>query len=288
MTSQLTTALILLTIVLVGGRYAKAISNTREETKRTEVEAKKLVSLSQEETKRTRAIARTAKNHLQRRRSSKGSPEPPMSDQEIADHERMKYLGESHLEPLYMACFEKQRKLQFEDIIRNLSPGSPPRAIEVEPEPTREVEMDGMFLILRLHSGNQRDGYRAEVQRDDGLEALVDISDTETSPDEKSILQKSEWEKAPLYMRINLKIQRMKVISAKLLHTATSEPSSPDPTMRQKYNKLLPSLPSNQTTDDYSRSTLRLFPSPPPPTNYSHPQPPQLPPTPPRTNGSNP
>ena len=46
---------------------------------------------------------------------------------------------------------------------------------------------------------------------------LLDIPGTAISPDEKSILQKSELEKRPLYMRINARMRRGEIISAKLM-----------------------------------------------------------------------
>ena len=65
----------------------------------------------------------------------------------------------------------------------------------VRPEIIEEVRLDGFFVILWVSSGAQRDGCRARVRREDGLETLIDIPGTAISPDEKSILQKSEWEK---------------------------------------------------------------------------------------------
>ena len=55
-----------------------------------------------------------------------------------------------------------------------------------------EVRLDELFVILWVSSGAQRDGYRAWVRREDGLETLIDIPSTAISWDEKSILQKGE------------------------------------------------------------------------------------------------
>ena len=52
---------------------------------------------------------------------------------------------------------------------------------------------------------------------------LLDIPGTTTSPDEKSILQKSEWEKRSLYMRINTRMRRGEIISAKLIHAGMED-----------------------------------------------------------------
>ena len=231
-------------IVLVAGWYAKDIINNREETKR-------MLFLSQEATKRTRIIAGMAKRKPSSEETSELSLSPFKNDQEITPLDEAKQLFEAHLEPLHRARFEKQRRAQFEDILRTLSPDSPPRAIDVEPEPIEEAQMDG--LILRVFSGDQWDGYRAEVQCEDGLETLIDIPNTAISSYEKSILQKSEWEKSPLYMHINLKIQRGEVISAKLIHADTEDRSKTNRTSRHKFNKHLLELPSNQMIDDYSR-----------------------------------
>ena len=186
--------------------------------------------------------------------ASKGFLVPFKNDQEIMDLETAKQLFEAHFRPLFRDRFEKQRRARFEDILRNLNSGSPPRAIDVEPEPIEEVRMDGLFLILRVFSGDQRDGYRAEVQREDGLETLIDIPSTAISSDEKSILQKSEWEKRPLYMRINLKIQRGEVISAKLIHADTEDRSKTNPLNHRQANGYRLDLPSNQMRADYSRT----------------------------------
>ena len=61
---QPTIVIVALTTVFGGGWYAKSIVNNREETKRTEVEARNLVSLSQEGTKRARIIAEMAKENV--------------------------------------------------------------------------------------------------------------------------------------------------------------------------------------------------------------------------------
>ena len=57
-------AIVGLATVFGGGRYAKSIVNNREETKRTEVEAKKLVFLSQEETECARIITGMARENV--------------------------------------------------------------------------------------------------------------------------------------------------------------------------------------------------------------------------------
>ena len=88
MTTELTTALIFLAAVLVGGWYVKDIINNREETKRIEAEAKKEIALaetearlktalSEEETKHTRIIAGLADREPTKEKALEGFPAPP-------------------------------------------------------------------------------------------------------------------------------------------------------------------------------------------------------------------
>ena len=112
---------------------------------------------------------------------------------------------------------------------------------------------DGYFVILWVSPGAWRDGYRARVRREDGLEASVDISSTAISSDQKTILQKSEWEKRTLYMRINTRVRRGKIVSARLIQAGMEDRSKTNRTSRDKFNKHPLELPSNQMIDDYSR-----------------------------------
>ena len=84
-------------------------------------------------------------------------------------------------------------------------------------------------MILWVSSGAQRDGYQARVRRADGLETLIDIPSTAISWDEKSILQKSEWEKKSLYMRINARMRCREIVSAKLIQAGMEDRSKTNP-----------------------------------------------------------
>ena len=84
-------------------------------------------------------------------------------------------------------------------------------------------------MILWVSSGAQRDGYRARVRRTDGLETSIDIPSTAISSDEKSILQKSEWEKRSLYMRIDAGMRCGEIVSAKLIQAGMEDRSKTNP-----------------------------------------------------------
>ena len=83
--------------------------------------------------------------------------------------------------------------------------------------------LDGYFVILQASSGVGGYGYRTRVRREDGLEASVHISSTAISSDQKTILQKSEWEKRTLYMRINTRVRRGKIVSARLIQAGMED-----------------------------------------------------------------
>ena len=143
MTPEPAIAIVGLATVFGGGRYAKSIVNNREETKRTELEAKKLVFLSQEETECARIIAGKARENV--------------------------VLKESL----------DRYKTPFEHVMRSLDPddtlsvndqeiidGETARQLfRARPETIEEVRLDGFFVILWVSSGAQRDGYRARVRR---------------------------------------------------------------------------------------------------------------------------
>ena len=97
------------------------------------------------------------------------------------------------------------------------------------PEIIEEVRLDGYFVILWVSPRAQRDGYRARVRRADGLETLIDIPSTTISWDEKSILQKSEWEKRSLYMRIDARMRRGEIVSANLIQAGMEDRSKTNP-----------------------------------------------------------
>ena len=91
--------------------------------------------------------------------------------------------------------------------------------------------LDGFFVILQVSSGAQRDGYRARVRREDGLETSIDIPSTAISSDQKTILKKSEWEKRSLHMRINTRVRRGKIVSARLIQAGMEDRSKPNPSV---------------------------------------------------------
>ena len=97
------------------------------------------------------------------------------------------------------------------------------------PETIEEVRLDGFFMILWVSSGAQRDGYRARLRREEGLETSIDIPSTAISWDEKSILQKSKWEKRSPYMGINARMRRGEIISAKLIQAGMEDRSKTNP-----------------------------------------------------------
>ena len=108
MTPELAIAIVGLATVFGGGWYAKSIVNNREKTKRTEVEAKKLVSLSQEETERARITAGVARENVVLKESLDRYKTPfehvmrhldpddtlSINDQEIIDGETARQLSE--------------------------------------------------------------------------------------------------------------------------------------------------------------------------------------------------
>ena len=200
MSPQPTIVIVALTTVFGGGWYAKKIINHREE-------ARKLVSLSQEETKPARIIAEMAKENVVRKESL----------------------------DRYKTPFEHvTRSLDPEDTLsvndQEIIDGKTARQLfRARPETIEEVRLDGFFVILWVSSGAQRDGYRAWVRREDGLETLIDIPSTAISSDEKSILQKSEWEKKSLYMRINARMRRREIVSAKLIQAGMEDRSKTNP-----------------------------------------------------------
>ena len=53
----------------------------------------------------------------------------------------------------------------------------------------------------------------------------IDIPSTTISWDEKSILQKSEWKKRSLYMRINARMRRREIVSANLIQAGMEDRS---------------------------------------------------------------
>ena len=134
-------------------------------------------------------------------------------------------------------------KTPFENVMRRLDPDdtlsvndqeiidgeTASQLFRARPETIEEVRLDGFFVILWVSSGAQHDGYRARVRREDGLETSIDIPSTAISSDEKSILQKSEWEKRSLYMRINTRMRRREIVSAKLIQAGMEDRSKTNP-----------------------------------------------------------
>ena len=121
-----------------------------------------------------------------------------------------------------MRSFEPDDTLSVND--QEIIDGETARQLfRARPETIEEDRLDGRFVILWVSSGAQRDRYRAQVRREDGLETSIDIPSTAISSDQKSILQKSELEKRPLYMRINARMRRGEIISAKFIHAGMED-----------------------------------------------------------------
>ena len=205
MTPQPTTTLVALATVLGAGWYAKEIINNREEARKeaalAETDAKLKIALSESEAERGRIIAGMARENVVL--------------QESLDRYKTPFEN-------VMRSFDPDDTLSVND--QEIIDGETvSQLFRARPETIEEVRLDGFFVILWVSSGAQRDGYRARVRREDGLETLIDIPDTAISPDEKSILQKSEWKKRPLYMRINARMRRGEIISAKLIHAGMED-----------------------------------------------------------------
>lgn len=96
--------------------------------------------------------------------------------------------------------------------------GSDAKEITHKPrEQSKEIRLDGEFIITSVDSGGQK-GYRIKVQRRADQKVItVSIQDGTLTDEQKDTLKNNEWAKKPVLMEINAKELRGEITSATLV-----------------------------------------------------------------------
>ncbi|TQD37485.1 hypothetical protein ACTTAK_06415 [Rhodobacter capsulatus] len=92
------------------------------------------------------------------------------------------------------------------------------------PSEAIEARRDGNYRILEVKSGLVRNGFKALVEAVDTKDRInLDIPSGTLTEQQLESLKRGEWEKKPLFMRINVAIRDGQIVRATLSHAGLNE-----------------------------------------------------------------
>lgn len=98
------------------------------------------------------------------------------------------------------------------------------KIVKMKPDEPIEIRLDGEYRILSVQSGAVRSGFKATIENIESSEQLIiDIPEGTLDASQLDSLQKGEWAKTPLYMRINGTKRNDKIIKATLTHAGLDD-----------------------------------------------------------------
>ena len=271
MTPELLIAFVVLSTVLGGGWFAKKIVNDREETKRREVEAKEKTKRIEAEAKKEVALAEIEvklKIALSESETKRTGLITGMARENVVLKESL-----------------DRCKAPFENVMRSLDPddtlsvndqeiidGEQARQLfRARRETTEEVRLDGLFLILRVLSGDRRTdiGHGSDAKTD---WRLLSIFPALRSPRSKGAsCKRASGKRGPYTCTSTLECVVIKFSPQSLSAQAWKTDSKTNRTSRHKFNKHPLDLPSNQMFCGLFTATPLIILTNPFPTNCSHP-----------------